>query len=132
MLRGFLSCHSNEPTGTTNARFGSLWLGVDNHVFISVTLYPIGSKLVRLKCKKCQNVFDLQLSAGSVLGSIHVGPSHLMKCPACGARSMFNIYSSVKEPVTWPKKEEPSTAKLDLTDAEREEKAIEESKYETD
>jgi hypothetical protein len=55
-----------------------------------------------------------------------------MKCPACGKRSWLNVYSSVKDPVTWPpeeKKQEHQT-EHQLTEEELEQKRIEESKYE--
>lgn len=43
---------------------------------------------------------------------------------------MFNIYSSVKDPVTWPEQEKTPQAEPELTDEELELKRIEESKYE--
>ena len=87
--------------------------------------------MVRLRCKKCNNVFELNLSAGAIIGSVHVGPYHYMKCPACGKRSFFNVYSSVKEPNTWPSPEkEEQTSDEQLTEEELEKRRIEESKYE--
>lgn len=86
--------------------------------------------MTRLKCKKCGNVFDSDLS-GMVL-SVHVGPLHYMKCPACKKSSWFNVYSSVKEPVTWPPEENKieEKAPLELTEEDLEQKRIEDSKYE--
>ena len=84
----------------------------------------------RLKCKKCGNVFEQGLG-GAVLAP-HIGPLHHMKCPACGKSSWFNVYSSVKDPITYPAQEktpeqQPETP---LTEEELEKKRIEESKYE--
>ena len=54
-----------------------------------------------------------------------------MKCPACRKHSWFNVYSSVKEPVTWPAQEKQElTVEPELTEEELEKKRIEESKYE--
>jgi hypothetical protein len=83
----------------------------------------------RVKCKKCGNVLEQGL--GSAVLSPHIGPLHYMKCPACGKSSWFNMYTSVKDPITWPpeaKKEQ--AAVLELTEEELEKKRIEESKYE--
>jgi len=67
---------------------------------------------------------------GAVLAP-HVGPLHYVKCPACGKRSWLNIYSSVKEPITWPPEKQAKPAPTpELTDEEIEQKRIEESKYE--
>jgi hypothetical protein len=86
--------------------------------------------MTRLKCKKCQNVFEQGLG-GAVLAP-HIGPLHYMKCPACGKSSWFNIYSSVKDPVTYPpqEKEPDQQPERQLSDEELEKKSIEESKYE--
>jgi hypothetical protein len=43
---------------------------------------------------------------------------------------MFNVYSSVKDPDTWPQQEKTPQAEPKLTDEELEKKRIEESKYE--
>ena len=59
-----------------------------------------------------------------------MGPYKFLKCPACGKRSFFNVYSSVKEPVTWPKPEKETEAELQPTEEEIEKKRLEESKYE--
>ncbi len=85
--------------------------------------------MTRVKCKKCQNVYEQGLG-GAVLAP-HIGPLHYIKCPACGKRSWMNVYSSVKDPITWP----PEDAKQQmpppqLTDEELERKQIEDSKYE--
>ena len=84
----------------------------------------------RLKCKKCGNVFELK--AGSFLLSIHLGPYHWMKCPACFKSGFFNVYSSVKEQITWPKQEtnHEKVVESGLSEEELENNLIEESKYE--
>ena len=87
--------------------------------------------MVRLKCKKCSNVFEQNLTAGMFLGP-HLGPYKRVKCPACEKSGWFIVYSSVKEPVTWPseaKKEKQPEQRL--TEEEMEKKRIEESKYES-
>jgi ribosomal protein S27E len=85
--------------------------------------------MTRVKCKKCCNVFE-QGFGGAVLAP-HIGPLHYVKCPACGKRSWLNIYSSVKDPVTWSsEKKQPLVAASELTEEEKEKKRIEESKYE--
>lgn len=86
--------------------------------------------MVRLKCKKCGNVFEQGL--GAAVLAAHVGPLHYMKCPACGKSSWFNVYSSVKDPVTWPPdaKQQQVAPPPELTPEELEKKRIEESKYE--
>jgi hypothetical protein len=86
--------------------------------------------MTRVKCKKCEVVFEQGLG-GAVLAP-HVGPLHYVKCPACGKRSWLNIYSSTKDPVTWPpedRKQEPQTQRQ-MSQEEIEQKRIEESKYE--
>jgi hypothetical protein len=83
----------------------------------------------RVKCRKCNNIFEQNLGGAAL--APHVGPLHYVKCPACGKRSWLNIYSSVKEPVTWPREEpKQQVAQPELTEEEREKKRIEESKYE--
>ena len=88
----------------------------------------------RLKCKNCGNVFEISTGEAALQGAfLHVGPYHLIKCPACGKRSMMNTYSSVKDPVTWPpeeKQQEERAEAPELTDEELEKKRIEDSKYE--
>ena len=86
--------------------------------------------MARIKCKKCCNVFE-QGFGGAVLAP-HIGPLHYLKCPACGKRSWLNIYSSVKESITWPTEEaqKQRVAQPELTEEELERKRIEESKYE--
>ena len=85
--------------------------------------------MTRLKCKKCGNVFEY---AYKPLGSlVHLGPYKLVQCPACGKSSWLNIYSSVKEPVTWSEtKQSEQLVPPQLTEEELEKKRIEESKYE--
>jgi hypothetical protein len=83
----------------------------------------------RLKCKKCQNIFEQGL--GGAIMAVHLGPYHYMKCPACGQSSWFNVYSSVKDPVTYPlggKTEQ--TVERPLSEEELEKRRIEDSKYE--
>jgi hypothetical protein len=85
----------------------------------------------RLKCKKCGNVFE-QGFGGAILAP-HIGPLHYMKCPACGKSSWFNVYSSVKDAITYPPQEktlQQQTPDAPLTEEELEKKRIEESKYE--
>ena len=86
--------------------------------------------MTRLKCKKCENVFEQGLG-GAVLAP-HIGPLHYMKCPACGKSSWFNVYSSVKDPVTYPPQEKKLEEQPEqpLSEEEQEKKRIEESKYE--
>jgi hypothetical protein len=85
--------------------------------------------MVRLKCKKCGNVFEQGLG-GAVLAP-HIGPLHYMKCPACGKSSWFNVYSSVKDPLTWPPEaRQEQVAQPELSEEELEKKRIEDSKYE--
>ena len=86
--------------------------------------------MVRLKCKKCGNVYEQAF--GLAAFSPHVGPYHYLKCPACGKSSWFNTYSSVKDPITWPEgeKQQKKDAEPQLTEEELEKKRIEESKYE--
>jgi rubredoxin len=85
--------------------------------------------MTRVKCKKCGVVFEQGLG-GAVLAP-HVGPLHYVKCPACGKRSWLNVYTSVKDPLTWPPSEAKQEAEpTQLTEEELEAKRIEESKYE--
>jgi ribosomal protein S27E len=86
--------------------------------------------MARVKCKKCEAVFEQGLGGAAL--APHVGPLHYVKCPACGKRSWLNIYSSTKDPVTWPpedRKQEPQTQRQ-MSQEEIEQKRIEESKYE--
>ena len=79
--------------------------------------------MTRVKCKKCGNVFE-QGFAGTVLAP-HVGPYHYIKCPACKKSSWLNVYSSVKDPVTWPPEEaakQAPPAQPQLTEEELERK----------
>ena len=89
--------------------------------------------MVRLKCKKCRNIFEISNSSAVAQGLlVHVGPYQLIKCPACGKRSLMNIFSSVKDPITWPpeEKQPEQAAQPQLTEEELEKKRIEDSKYE--
>ena len=90
-----------------------------------------GISLARLKCSKCGNVFEISFVQGIAQGLVHVGPYKRIKCPACGKSGFFNVYSSVKEPLTWPKGETPQQPVTKMTDEELEQKRIEESKYES-
>jgi DNA-directed RNA polymerase subunit RPC12/RpoP len=84
----------------------------------------------RLKCSKCGNVFEMSFMSGVAAGLVHLGPYKLLKCPACGKRSFFNLYSSVQESVTWPEQEKLQQTEAQMTEQEIEKKKIEESKYE--
>jgi RNase P subunit RPR2 len=87
--------------------------------------------MARLKCKKCGAVFEYEYKVMSSL--VHFGPYNMVTCPACGKSSFLNVYSSVKDPVTWPpeEKQQKQVAQPQLTEEELEKKRIEESKYET-
>ena len=83
----------------------------------------------RLKCKKCGAVFEYEYHA--LDSFVHLGPYKRVKCPACGQSSFMNVYSSVKEPVTWPpQQQQQGQSPPTLTEEELEKKRIEESKYE--
>ena len=85
----------------------------------------------RLKCKKCGNVFEQ--GVGGTIFALHIGPFNHMKCPACGKSSWFNIYSSVKDAVTYPSSPEKTPEQQSekaMSEEELEQKRIEESKYE--
>jgi len=86
----------------------------------------------RLKCKKCKNVFEISNSSAAIASRVHIGPLSPVKCPACGKRSWINIYSSVKDPISWPagEKQQEQVAQNQLTEEELENKRIEDSKYE--
>jgi hypothetical protein len=84
--------------------------------------------MARVKCKKCEAVFEQGLG-GTVLAP-HIGPLHYIKCPACKKSSWLNVFSSVKDPVTWPIAERQQPIQPELSDEELEKKHIEESKYE--
>jgi hypothetical protein len=86
--------------------------------------------MARVKCKKCCAVFEQGLGGAAL--APHIGPLHYVKCPACNKRSWLNVYSSVKDPVTWPLEEnqQTQTEKPQLTEEELENKRIEDSKFE--
>ncbi len=84
--------------------------------------------MARLKCKKCGNVYEQGLSAAIL--APHVGPYHYVKCPVCEKRSWLNVFSSVKDPTTWPKQETEPVIESQLSAEELEKKRIEDSKYE--
>ncbi len=86
--------------------------------------------MTRLKCKKCSSVFEKGF--GDMVLAPHIGPYHYAKCPACGKNSWFNIYRSVKDPVTYPLQEKILERQTEpqLSEEELEKKRIEESKYE--
>jgi rubredoxin len=84
--------------------------------------------MARVKCKKCGAVFEQGL--GGVVFSPHIGPLHYIKCPACKKSSLLNVYSSVKDPVTWPPQETTARQPEQLSEEELEKRRIEESKYE--
>jgi len=88
---------------------------------------------VRLKCSKCSNVFEIDRLSAMLGGTglIKLGPYRYLKCPACGKRSLFNFYSSVKDPVTWPRSEQTQEeAQPSMSEEEAEKKRLEDSKYE--
>ena len=112
-----LNAYSNENQALANKHFNL-------HMTIQGSI-----NMTRVKCKKCGNVFEQGLGGAAL--APHIGPLHYVKCPACGKRSWLNIYSSVKDPVTWPSEEKPPlVAASELTEEEKEKKRIEESKYE--
>ncbi len=83
-----------------------------------------------LKCKKCGNVFEMSFGSGFL--APHLGPYHYFKCPACAKSSWFNLYSSVKDSVTFPPSEKKAEEQpeMEMSETEREKRRIEESKYE--
>jgi hypothetical protein len=87
-------------------------------------------EMAKVKCKKCCAVFEQGLGGAAL--APHIGPLHYVKCPACGKRSWLNVYSSVKDSLTWPPEEakQQQVAAPELTEEELEKKRIEESKYE--
>ena len=83
----------------------------------------------RLKCKKCGAVFEYEYHPLNSL--VHLGPYKRVKCPACEQSSFMNVYSSVKDPVTWPpEQKQQQPAQPELGEEELEKKRIEDSKYE--
>jgi DNA-directed RNA polymerase subunit RPC12/RpoP len=88
------------------------------------------SNMPRLKCKKCGSVFEQGLGGAAL--APHIGPYHYVRCPACSKSSWFNVYSSAKDPITYPPKEKAPEQQPERqpTDEELEKKRIEESKYE--
>jgi len=95
-------------------------------VAIALRLYTMKSGIMRAKCPKCNAIFD----ASQMFSGVHIGPLKQLKCPACGKVSLMNAY--VKDPVTWPTKEEKTIqpSETTLSSEELEQKRIEESKYE--
>jgi ribosomal protein S27AE len=86
--------------------------------------------MTRLKCGKCGNVFEYEYKPMASL--VHLGPYKRIRCPACSKNSFFNVYSSVKDSITYPSQEKKSEEKTEqiLTEEDQEKKRIEESKYE--
>ncbi len=86
--------------------------------------------MARLKCKKCGAVFEYDYKP--LDSFVHLGPLKYIKCPSCGKRSFFDVYSSINEPVTSPPQEQKTKEEQEkpLTQEELEHKRIEESKYE--
>jgi hypothetical protein len=80
----------------------------------------------RLKCKKCGAVYEFDYKILDSL--VHLGPYKYLKCPSCGKNSFFNVYSSVKDPVTYPPQQ--NQVQKTVSEEEQEQKRIEESKYE--
>jgi ribosomal protein S27AE len=79
---------------------------------------------MRAKCPKCGSVFD----ASRMFSGIHIGPYKQLTCPACGKTSFMNAYS--KTPLNWPPQQTQKQTEPSMTDAELEQKHIEDSKYE--
>ncbi len=80
---------------------------------------------MRAKCPKCGAVFEVPWHPTLV----HIGSIKLLKCPACGKRSM--MHTGVKDPVTWPvEKGTEEKAVEQLSDEERLRRRIEGSKHE--
>lgn len=73
-------------------------------------------------------------SAAAINLLVHVGGYSPVRCPACRKTSWMNVYSSVKDPITWPpqdKQQQPATEpEPQLSEEELEKKRIDESKYE--
>jgi hypothetical protein len=85
--------------------------------------------MARLKCKKCGNVFEYEYHA--LTSVVHLGPYKRIQCLACGKPSFFNVYSSIKDAVTWsPEEKQQQPAEPQLTEEELEKERIEDSKYE--
>lgn len=63
---------------------------------------------------------------------VHLGPYKRVSCPACGKGGWYNAYSSVKDPITYPKQEQKPQEQQEqpLSEEEQEKKRIEDSKYE--
>ncbi len=53
---------------------------------------------MKAKCPNCGVVFEYPWHPTLV----HVGSTKLLKCPACGKRSIMR--TGIEDPVTWPKK----------------------------
>ena len=83
----------------------------------------------RLKCKKCGAVFEYEYRALDSV--VHIGPYKRVNCPACGKGGWFNVYSSVKDTVTYPPQRKQAEEQPEqLSEEEKERRQIEESKYE--
>ena len=84
----------------------------------------------RLKCKNCGVVFEYSYKPLDSL--VHIGPYKRVSCPSCGKGGWYNVYSSVKDPITYPPQEmtPQEQAEKPLSEEEQEKKRIEESKYE--
>jgi hypothetical protein len=81
--------------------------------------------LMRAKCTKCGAVFD----ASRMFSGIHIGPYKQLTCPSCGKTAFMNAYS--KAPLNWPPQEQTQKqSEPMMTEAELEQKRIEDSKYE--
>ena len=52
---------------------------------------------MKAKCQKCGVVFEYAWHPTLV----HIGSRKLLKCPACGKRSIME--TDLDDPVTWPK-----------------------------
>jgi|GEM_PF-576836 DNA-directed RNA polymerase subunit RPC12/RpoP len=79
---------------------------------------------MRAKCSKCGVVFDASRS----FELVHIGTLKQIKCPSCGKISFMKTY--VKDPITWPPKEETQPQAPKTSPEELEKQRIEDSKYE--
>lgn len=85
--------------------------------------------MARLKCKKCGAVFEYTYKP--LDSFVHLGPYKRVNCPSCGKAGWQNVYSSVKDAVTYPPQAKHAEEQpAQLSDEELERKRIEDSKYE--
>jgi len=48
----------------------------------------------RLSCPRCRRAFDYRWVPGASLSSFRLGTRRLLRCPLCGAWSVFDVRSS--------------------------------------